>query len=267
MVRRRQNTAAVAETAAQTPVEPAAITCAFECDRAALVSALRRVKRAINSKSGLPILTLAHVEVRSESIRITGTDLVIGVTEELAATTERLGTFLLPLPLFDLLSTSDAERVAIRVDAACMVRVTLGRRSGEYASAITENYPALPKCPALAPVEGRVLELLAQIAHCQSQDTSRPHLNATLFEHSDGRLHLVATDGQRLGFRSIEREGQGAILLPAEFVETLSLLDESESFDLARTCSRAKGQRLCSGSSLMPFSRAGRTLFRTRTRR
>ena len=249
MVRRRHGAA----EAVQQPQEPAApepapaVMVAFECDRAALVTALRRVRRAIDAKTVMPILALAHVEVETQSIRITGTDLVVGVSEEIVAVGELPGRFLLPMSLLDLLSTSDAERVTIRVDAKCVVRATYGRRSGEYASAIAENYPVLPKCPELTTVEGRVLELLAQVAHCQSEDQAKPFFTATLYEYSRGRLHLVATDGRRLGFRSIEREGQGSILLPAEFVGALSLLDKSEPFDLGRY-----------GSSV--FARQGRTL-------
>lgn len=248
MARRRQSAAAAQHEPDEAPAPPAPVAMrAFECDRAALVTALRRVKRAINVKSAMPILTLARVEVLSEAIRITGTDLVIGVTEEVPASCERLGTFLFPMPLLDLLGTSDAERVTVRVDAACMVRVTLGRRSGEYASAVAEDYPAMPACSAWSTVDGRVLELLSQVTHCQSADTSRPHFMATLYEFSQGKLNLIATDGKRLGFRSIAHEGQGALLLPVQFVELLALFDEASSFELGR-----------SGSSV--FARQGATV-------
>lgn len=236
MARRRQGATAVAqqleEPAAAPP--PAAVVVAFECDRAALVAALRRVKRAINAKTTMPILALAHVEVTHESARITGTDLTIAITEDLPVACERSGVFLLPMSLLDLLSTSDAERVTVRVDASCVVRATFGRRSGEYASAIAEDYPSLPKCATWTTIEGRVLDLLAQVGHCQSSDQTRPQFMATLFEFSGGTLTVVATDGQRMGFRAIPHEGQGSILLPQEFTEALELLDEAVSFELGR---------------------------------
>ena len=247
MARHRQDGAAALQEPAQPTPPPAATLCAFECDRAALVSALKRVKRAINAKTAIPILALARVEVLSGAIRITGTDLVIGLTEEVPAVCDLLGTFLFPMPLLDLLGTSDAERVMVRVDTACMVRVTLGRRSGEYASAIAADYPVMPTCSTWSTVEGRVLELLSQVTHCQSTDTSRPHFMATLYEFSQGKLNLIATDGKRLGYRSIAHEGQGSLLLPWQFIELLALLDEAASFELGR-----------SGSSI--FARQGSTM-------
>jgi DNA polymerase-3 subunit beta len=171
-----------------------------------LSQGLSMVSRAVSPRSTLPVLGNVLVATDEGRLRLSATNLELGITAWISAQIEEEGAITVPARTFaDLVSTLPSDKVNLAVNARTQ---SLNVRSGGSVTDIkgidAQEFPPMP-VPALA--EGIKLnvsefkEMIHQVAFSASSDEARPVLQGVLLNLEGSKLTLAATDGFRISVR------------------------------------------------------------------
>jgi DNA polymerase-3 subunit beta len=179
------------------------------CLQENLAKGLGIVGRAVSPRSTLPVLGNILVATEGGRLRLSATDLEIGITCWIGAKVEETGATTVPSRTFiDLVSALPPGQV----DLELIVRTqTLNLRAARSEANIkgidAQEFPivALPDEDAKGiPIEADVLRsAVEQVAFAAATDESRPILTGALAQFDNQELTLAAADGFRLSVRTV----------------------------------------------------------------
>lgn len=201
------------------------------------------VSHAISSRSQLPILLHFLLEASKDTLKISSTDLEIGIQTILSAkVTEGGATTVLARTFTELINSLSQTDVTLKTqDTALEVSTT--KVKSLFQTIAKDEFPKLyeEKGEVLAILSTKELhEDFASVIFAASVDTARPALSGILVKQEGGGFLLVATDGYRLSLkhsltkRTADSVGEGvSMIVPARaFREVLSAKDEGEKITL-----------------------------------
>jgi DNA polymerase-3 subunit beta len=216
---------------------------------------LAHVSRAISSRGPLPILTHVYLEATEGVLTFRATDLEVGIESRMPAAVDSNGAIALPFKtLSDIAAKLPPGDVELILDpATARVMVRSGRSKFNVAAMGAQDFPQLPVVTGASielPREA-FLSAVRQVLPCAAGE-DKAVISGVHLELADGVLNVVATDGYRLGRRSVDRPGSEAIalIIPAravgEIERHLKTLD-SQSVTLTASSNQihiAMGDRL-----------------------
>ncbi len=178
----------------------------FRCERDALVEALNTAGRAVSSRTGsLPVLAGVRVELESNTLSVTGSDLDLTITSALEVDGSTDGVTVLPSKLAtDIVRVLEPGAVTIEVSAD-EANIKAGRSEFSVRTIPATEFPRLPdpEGDAVRLSTGDLAEALRQVVSAASTDESRPILTGVLMAAEGDGLRLVATDSYRLAVRDL----------------------------------------------------------------
>ncbi len=174
-----------------------------------LAHGLSIVSRAVSPRSTLPVLSNILVATDEGRLRLSATNLELGITCWIGARVEDEGSTTVPARTFtDLVSSLSGDQVALTLDSRTQ---TLGVKCGSSETAIkgidAQEFPPIP-VPDLA--EGIQLnvaefkEMIQQVTFAASTDEARPVLTGVMVNISGNEMVMAATDGFRISVRKAE---------------------------------------------------------------
>jgi DNA polymerase-3 subunit beta len=185
----------------------------FKTEKESLLNGIQRVQNIITAKAALPILSNILLENYSDGVRLTATDLDVGIScvipvnvlEQGAITipAKRLGDIIKELPSNDIVVTVKKNNLVVIETDSCQFKIMGLPR---------EEFPKLPefKDKEVIKIDQAVLsEMLRLTSFAVSFDETRYVLNGILFQINKNNLVLVATDGKRLAV--VEKKIQQSI--------------------------------------------------------
>ena len=180
----------------------------FICDTNELNTALSIVSRALAVRSTKPILEGILFESCDEGLRLTCTDLALGIETLLPATFSEEGRAVLP---GKLLCEIIRKLPGGPCDIAIGERMQATIRCASVRTTINGFDPV--EYPELPQVEGERFELpqntlkdmIGRTLFAIAQDESRPILTGCLMEINASEMRVVALDGFRLAFWATSR--------------------------------------------------------------
>jgi DNA polymerase-3 subunit beta len=203
----------------------------FRCERDVLVEALGTAGRAAAGRgTSLPVLSGVKVELSGNQLRLTGTDLELTISVEVAVSGEADGVVVLPGRLAsDIVRALPAGSVSVEV-ADDEARISAARSEFSLRVLPADEFPRLTEASG-EPVTLAGNELaaaLTQVVRAASSDDARPILTGVLLAAEAGGLRLVATDSYRLAIRDLPgttvlSEGQH-VLVPSRALQELARL-------------------------------------------
>src|SRR3954451_8477419 len=174
----------------------------FTISREKLQEGLAAVAASIPAKTTLPVLANILVETTDKGIRLSGTDLDIAVSTEVAADVEAAGAITIPAKK---LSEIARERPPspVKMTAAGEQRVTLdcGRSHFKILGLPRDEFPSFPTVrfnESWRIRSGDLQKLIGHTSFAVSTEESRPILNGVLWELKPESMRMVATNGHRL---------------------------------------------------------------------
>ncbi len=178
----------------------------------ALLKGIQVVQNAVSNKSTLPILSHILLEAKKQEIRLTTTDLEIGVTVRVEGEVGEEGAITVPAKKFSeiIKELPTQGNISITIKKGQAINIEAGKSYFRLMGLLKDDFPQLPEFPAgkgvdLVKIPQKTLKNMIQLtAFAMSHDESRYVLNGLLFSFKDKNLKLVATDGRRLAL--IERE-------------------------------------------------------------
>src|SRR5258708_6250549 len=202
------------------------------CTQTDLNKGLSVVGHALSSRSTLPILSCLHLFTEQGRLKVSATNLEVGITWELPATVEEEGAIALPARLLtEFVSSLPPGNVTLSVAQGELTAQIEGQRSRAHIKGMDPaEYPALATDLDLAPLckfeAGPLKEAIAQTAFAAASDDSRPVLTSVLLQgHEDG-ITFAAADAFQLAVRTllfpVDGESFGDLLIPAKALTELA---------------------------------------------
>ena len=202
----------------------------LKTEKMVLLNGIQTVQNIISPKSALPILSNILMSAQQGSLRLTATDLDIGISCVLSVDTPEAGMVTVPAKRFgDIIRELPAGDVDINTKKNNSVTITSGLCQFKIMGMPGEEFPKLPefKDREAIKIEQAVLkEMLGLTAFAVSLDETRYILNGILFKIEQNKITLVATDGKRLALIEKKlRDNSGksvSVIIPVKTIHELS---------------------------------------------
>jgi DNA polymerase-3 subunit beta len=209
----------------------------FSIEKSQLLKELALTQGVVEKKTTIPILSNLLVEAEEQVLRISATDLDLGVCCHCPAKVKSPGSGTIPAKrLLEIVRSLPEAEVHFKALENHWVQVTCERSSFKLVGMAKDNFPMLPAVPpALATLPANVFSTVIQkTVFAISNEESRYTLNGGLLLLKPGSATMVATDGHRLALieRDIEVPGlknELRLLIPKKAMgELVRLLSEGE---------------------------------------
>ena len=164
---------------------------------------LARTHGVADRKSSMHILSNVLLSAEgTDSLRLSATDLYLGVTALVPATIKKGGTIAVAArTLFDIVKNLPDGEVHWAMSDSHAVELSCGKVRYRIPAMPGEDFPPLPNAgeAEFAELDAAALsELITLTQYSMSHDDTRPHLAGTLFEGDGKVIRMVTTDGHRL---------------------------------------------------------------------
>lgn len=216
-----------------------------------LARGLGIVSRAVAPRSTLPVLSNILVASDEGRLRLSATNLELGITCWITARIERDGSTTVPARTFsDLVNTLPADQVLLSLDAKTQ---TLNVRGGTSTNDIkcidAQEFPPLPVPDLEGAVELNVVdfrEMIQQVAFAASTDEARPVLMGVLIQVEKDKLTMAAADGFRLSVRKATLSSAApaplTVIVPARALVELARVASDGKESIYMVVPKGRGQ-------------------------
>lgn len=212
-----------------------------QLDRDAFLRGLQMVSNIVEPRQTMPILANVLVEAEGENVRLTATDLEVGVRVSAPARVATAGSVTISArKLLEITKELPAAPLSLRVQENSWVALRCGGASYKLVGLAAEDYPqvAAPASANWVTIDGKLLrDMLTQTTFAISHDESRYALNGVLMAFQDHDLRLVATDGHRLALaiRPLgDAKGGVTGIVPRKAVQEISrIIGSGEQVEVA----------------------------------
>lgn len=209
--------------------------------REKLQEALTAVAAAVPTKTTLPVLGNLLLETTDKGLRLSGTDLDIGVSTEVLADVESPGAITVPAKKLTEI-VRELPPAPVKLSAAGEQRITLecGRSRFKLLGLPRDEFPAFPGVDfskSWRVRSGDLQKLISHTAFAVSTEESRPILNGVLWEVREKETRMVATNGHRLAKMETPYTGSltGDFIIPPKALEQVRrLFPSDEELEVAR---------------------------------
>ncbi|MDQ3199377.1 MAG: DNA polymerase III subunit beta [Verrucomicrobiota bacterium] len=210
----------------------------FSVTKEKLLECLQQVQNVVSTRTTLPILSNVLLQTNGSEVRLTTTDLDVGVRGSFEAQIDKEGATTLPARrLFSIIRELPSSEIQFDIDGKNAASIRSGQSFFKILGLPEEEFPPLPKFDDSKVVTIRQKDLrdgLRKTSYAISTDETRYVLNGVLFSFKDNKLTLVATDGRRLAMLDIDlefpRSHEADIIVPTKAVTELQrlLTDEGD---------------------------------------
>jgi DNA polymerase III subunit beta len=215
----------------------------FTISREKLQEGLAAVAASIPAKTTLPVLANILVETTDKGIRLSGTDLDIAVSTEVAADVETAGAITIPAKKLTEIAR-ELPPSPVKMAAAGEQRITLdcGRSHFKILGLPRDEFPSFPTVrfqESWRIRSGDLQKLIGHTSFAVSTEESRPILNGVLWELKPDSMRMVATNGHRLAKMEVPIKSSGApaadLIVPPKALEQIRrLFPADEELEIAR---------------------------------
>jgi DNA polymerase-3 subunit beta len=172
-----------------------------------LAHGLNIVSRAVSPRSTLPVLANVLVATDEGRLRLSATNLELGITCWIGAKIQEEGSTTVPARTFtELVSTLIDKQVDMSLNVRTQtLNVHCGSSNTDLKCIDSQEFPPMPVPDAAAGIQINVAdfkEMIQQVAFAASSDDARPILTGVLITVSEEKLILAAADGFRLSVRN-----------------------------------------------------------------
>jgi DNA polymerase-3 subunit beta len=203
-----------------------------------LAQGLNVVSKAVSPRSNRPILSNILISAEEGRLKLSATDLELGVTTWIGAKIDDPGSTTIPArTLTDLVATFPDDKVLMDLTAQTQtLNLSAGSSHAEIKGIDAQEFPPMPEPEADAGVELPVedlKEMIRQVVFAASNDDARPVLTGVLVSVDGDELIMAAADGFRLSVRKYKLsealdEPLRAIIPSRALKELARIADDSE---------------------------------------
>jgi len=218
-----------------------------------LAHGLSVVSRAVSPRSTLPVLANVLVATDEGRLRLSATNLELGITCWIPAQISDEGSVTVPARTFvDLISTLPNDPISLTLDSKTQtLNVQCGASVTDIKGIDAQEFPPMP-VPELN--EGIALnvadfkEMIQQVVFAASSDEARPVLQGVLMTVSETEVTLAATDGYRISVRKAALSAPVAqpiiVIIPSRALSELARIAINGDEVLTLMVPKGRGQAI-----------------------
>jgi DNA polymerase-3 subunit beta len=218
-----------------------------------LARGLSIVSRAVSPRSTLPVLSNILIASDEGRLRLSATNLELGITCWIAARIDEEGSTTVPARTFaDLVNTLPGDQVQLTLDVKTQsLHIKGGASNNDIKCIDAQEFPPLPVPEMEGAVPLNVVdfkEMIHQVAFAASTDESRPVLMGVLMNVDKDQVTMVAADGFRLSVRKAQLSQPSAhplnVIIPARALNELARVAGDSEEPIYMVVPKNRGQVL-----------------------
>ncbi len=223
------------------------------CLQENLAKGLSIVGRAVSPRSTLPVLGNVLLATDAGRLKLSATNLEVGITCWIGAKVEEEGAITVPARTFiDLVNALPPEQVDMELIVRTQtLNLQAGRSEANIKGIDAQEFPIVPvpEGEGGIPIEPDVLRTaIEQVAFAAATDESRPILTGVLAKFEDSQLTLAAADGFRLSVRTVSLpqsvSDPFSIIIPARALVELERISGEQEEPVIITVTPTRNQVL-----------------------
>ncbi len=195
-----------------------------------LARGLSVVSRAVSSRSTLPVLANVLLKTEDAGLKLTATNLEIGITYWVPGKIDEDGATTVPAKLLtDLVnSLPPGDKVELEVAAGDTLHVKAGRFQTHIKGIDAEEFPAIQTAgdrPTTRIAQSVLRRALAETAFAAASDEARPILTGVLARFEGDQLTLAAADNYRIAVKTVpilDAVPETSVVIPARALNELA---------------------------------------------
>jgi DNA polymerase-3 subunit beta len=211
-----------------------------------LARGLSVVSRAVSTRSTLPVLANVLLKTEDAGLKLTATNLEIGITYWVPGKIETDGATTVPAKLLTdyVNALQGGERVDLELDAGEVLHLRAGRYESHLKGIDADEFPAIQTAgerPTTRISQKVLRRALEETAFAAASDEARPILTGVLARFEGDRVTFAAADNYRIAVKTIpilDPVPETSVVIPAralnELVRILSDTDEPVEIVLAQ---------------------------------
>ncbi|MGZ6268775.1 MAG: DNA polymerase III subunit beta [Candidatus Limnocylindrales bacterium] len=213
-----------------------------------LARGLQVVSRAVSTRSTLPVLNNVLLRTEDCGLKLTATNLEIGITYWVPGKIDTAGAITVPARLLaDIVAGLPAnERVDLELQAQETLHIKAGRLETHVKGIDAEEFPAIPTAgerPTTRVPQNILRVALGEVTFAAATDEARPILTGVLARFEGDKLTLAAADNYRIAVKTIavlDPVEETSLVVPARSLHELSrvLSDTDDPVDIVLSPSR-----------------------------
>ncbi|MFN3742316.1 MAG: DNA polymerase III subunit beta [Anaerolineales bacterium] len=216
-----------------------------------LARGLNIVSRAVSPRSTLPVLANVLLATDEGRLRLSATNLEMGITCWIGARIEEEGSTTVPARTFsDLVNALTGDQVALSLDVSTQtLNVRCGPSNTDIKCIDAQEFPPLPAFELDGAIRINVAdfkEMVHQVAFAASTDEARPVLQGVLIQVEGEQITLAAADGFRLSVRKANLSQPAAqsvnVIVPARALNELARIISDGERELLMLVPKGRGQ-------------------------
>jgi DNA polymerase-3 subunit beta len=207
-----------------------------------LARGLSVASRAVSTRSTLPVLANVLLKTEDAGLKLTATNLEIGITYWVPGKIDTDGATTVPAKLLtDLVGSLPAsERVDLELQPGDTLHIRAGRFETHVKGIDAEEFPAIPTAgerPTTRIPQKVLRQALTEVAFAAASDEARPILTGVLARFEGDHLTLAAADNYRIAVKTIpilDAVEDTSLVIPARSLTELArvLADTDDPVDL-----------------------------------
>jgi DNA polymerase-3 subunit beta len=195
-----------------------------------LARGLSVVSRAVSSRSTLPVLANVLLKTEDAGLKLTATNLEIGITYWVPGKIESDGATTVPARLLtDLVSSlPPGDRVDLELQPGDTLHLKSGRFETNIKGIDADEFPAIQAAgerPTTRIAQNVLRRALAEVTFAAASDEARPILTGVLARFEGDQLTLAAADNYRIAVRTIpvlDAVPETSVVIPARALNELA---------------------------------------------
>ena len=223
----------------------------FSCLQENLAKGLTIVGRAVATRSTLPVLSNILMATDEGRLKLSATNLEVGINCWIGAKVEEDGATTVPARLLtDFVNSLPPERIdAQLVTRTQTMNLKCSNNEANIKGIDAQEFPlilALSEDTGIKLEAGTLREMIGQVCFAAAVDESRPVLTGVLAELAGTRLTMAAADGFRLSVRHTQLPQEApvpaSVIIPARALQELARVSAEENEPIRMTIAPNRSQ-------------------------
>jgi DNA polymerase-3 subunit beta len=202
-----------------------------------LLKELSLIQGIVERRNTIPVLANVLIEAGESGVDLAATDLDVGLRCRFQAEVKEPGSLTLSAKkLFEITRAVSESEIEIKELENFWAQISCGRSYFKMVGLSKTEFPTLadpPEEPMSVLPGSLVREVIQRTSFAITADDSRYFLNGARLEIDGKLIRMVATDGHRLAYISIEQESgagkKSSVIIPKKtLMELVKMLSESD---------------------------------------
>jgi len=216
-----------------------------------LAKGLSIVNRAIPSRPNLPVLSNVLLSTEDQRLKLSATNLELGITAWIGAKIEEDGATTVPCRTFlELVNNLSPERLDLELNPRTQVlKLTCGGNTGNIKCVDAAEFPLIPESDSkrgVAIPADAFKEMVSHVDFAAAKEDNRPVLTGVLTIFEGDIVTMAAADGYRLAVRTLQLETAVAedhqIIIPAKTLTEVARIINDEDDEVLISLPQGRNQ-------------------------